>query len=158
MKYNNNEGPKGKYIIQELQAPVTGTPEFRAMYEKFSKRILWIDDKVCPGAFQMNTAWYFAVPERDPVFEEHVHEYDELIGFFGSDPSDPDNLNAEIEVTIEGETHVLTKSSLIFCEKNVPHMPLSIKRVDKPIFHFSIVSGPEYNGGAYYLKEEIKDK
>jgi hypothetical protein len=40
MKYNNNEGPNGKYIIQELQAPVTGTPDFQAMYKKFSNRIL----------------------------------------------------------------------------------------------------------------------
>ncbi len=68
MKYDNNEGSTGKYIIQELQAPVTGTPEFQAMYKRFSNRILWIDGNVCPGAFQMNTAWYFAVPERDPRF------------------------------------------------------------------------------------------
>ena len=147
--YLNNEGPGGEFIIQELQAPVTGTPEFQAMYKRFAKRILWIDDDVCPGAFQMNTAWYFAVPEKDPVFEEHVHEYDELIGFFGSDPEDPYNLNAEIEVTLDGATHKLTRSSLIFCPANKKHMPLSIKRVDKPIFHFSIVMGPKYNGGAY---------
>ena len=145
----NNEGETGKFIIQELQAPYTGTPEFQAMYNKFAKRILWIDDNVCPGAFQMNTAWYFGVPERDPVFDEHEHEYDELIGFFGSDPADPYNLNAELEVTLDGEVHKITRSSLIFCPANKPHMPLSIKRVDKPIFHFSIVMGPTYNGPAY---------
>ena len=92
--YMNNEGPTGKFIIQELQAPNTGTPEFQAMYNRFAKRILWIDDNVCPGSFQMNTAWYKSVPERDPIFDEHEHEYDELIGFFGSDPEDPYNLNA----------------------------------------------------------------
>jgi hypothetical protein len=147
--YMNNEGPTGKFIIQELQAPNTGTPEFQAMYNRFAKRILWIDDNVCPGSFQMNTAWYKSVPERDPIFDEHEHEYDELIGFFGSDPEDPYNLNAEIEVTLDGEVHTLTRSSLIFCPKNKKHMPLRIKRVDKPIFHFSVVMGPSYNGGAY---------
>lgn len=90
----NNEGRTGRFIIQELAQPYTGTPEFQEIYRKFAKRILWIDDDVCPGAFQMNTAWYFAVPERDPIFDEHVHEYDELIGFFGSDPTDPYDLNA----------------------------------------------------------------
>jgi len=147
--YMNNEGPAGKFIIQELQAPNTGTPEFQAMYNRFAKRILWIDDNVCPGSFQMNTAWYKSVPERDPIFDEHVHEYDELIGFFGSDPEDPYNLNAEIEVTLDGEVHTLTRSSLIFCPANKKHMPLRIKRVDKPIFHFSVVMGPSYNGAAY---------
>ena len=126
-----------------------GTPAFQEMYRKFSRRILWIDDNVVPGAFQMNTAWYYAVPEKDPVFEEHVHEYDELIGFFGSNPEDPYDLGAEIEVTLDGETHVLTKTSLIFCPAGMKHMPLSIKRVDRPMFHFSVVMGPQYNGAAY---------
>ena len=149
MIYNNSEGEYGKYIIQELQDPQAGTPEFREMYKRFSHRILWIDDKVCPGSFQMNTAWYFDVPENDPVFEEHVHDDDEIIGFFGSDPEDPYNLHAEIEVTINGEHHLLTRSSLIFCPAGMPHMQLSIKKVDRPVFHFSVVTGPEYKGGAY---------
>lgn len=142
-------GNTSTYIVQELHDPNMGTPEFQAMYKKFSNRILWMDGNVVPGAFQMNTAWYYAVPEKDPVFEEHSHDEDELIGFFGSDPDDPYNLNAEIEVTIDGEVHVLTKTTMIFIPAGLPHMPLSIKRVDKPIFHFSVVMGAEYNGGAY---------
>ena len=147
--YMNNEGEYGKYIIQDLQAPANGTPEFQEMYKKFSNRILWIDNNVCPGAFQMNTAWYYAVPEKDPVFEEHSHDSDELIGFFGCDPEDPYNLNAEIEVTINGERHLLTKSSLIFAPAGMPHMRISIKRVDKPMFHFSVVKSGIYDGTSY---------
>ena len=60
----NNEGRTGRFIIQELAQPYTGTPEFQEIYRKFAKRILWTDDDVCPGAFLMNTAWYFAVPEQ----------------------------------------------------------------------------------------------
>ncbi|MCI8593838.1 MAG: hypothetical protein HFF09_01110 [Oscillospiraceae bacterium] len=148
--YLNNEGEYGKYIIQTLQTPPNMyTPEFAKMYEAFSHRILWMDGNVVPGAFQMNTAWYYAVPERDPVFEEHVHDYDELIGFFGSDPENPYDLGAEMEVTINGERHLLNKSSLIFAPAGMPHMRISIKRVDRPMFHFSVVMNPEYKGGAY---------
>lgn len=147
--YLNDEGEYGKYIIQELYDPQIGTPEFREMYKRFSKRILWIDDEVCPGAFQMNTAWYYAVPEKDPVFEEHAHDSDELIGFIGSDPDDPYNLNGEIMVTLDGEEHLLTKTSIIFCPAGMPHMRVSIRRVDKPIFHFSVVTATKYDNGAY---------
>lgn len=148
--YLNNEGEYGKYIVQDLQTPKDMyTPEFARMYEAFSHRILWMDGNVVPGAFQMNTAWYYAVPERDPVFEEHVHDYDELIGFFGSDPEHPYDLGAEMEVTINGERHLLTRSSLIFAPAGLPHMRISIKRVDRPMFHFSVVMNPEYKGGAY---------
>jgi hypothetical protein len=145
----NNEGKYGKYIIQDLKDPNAGTPEFRAMYKKFAKRILWLDNNVVEGAFQMNTSWYFAVPERDPVFDEHTHDYDELIGFFGSNPDDQNNLNAELELAIDGEWHTITRTSMIYIPANISHMPLSIKRVDRPIFHFSILIGPEYIGGAY---------
>ncbi len=145
----NNEGEYGKYIVQDLHEPDMGSEEFTAMYRKFSNRILWIDNNVVPGAFQMNTAWYYAVPERDPVFEEHVHEYDELIGFIGSNPEDKHDLGAVIELELNGEKHTLTKSSMIFVPAGMSHMPLSIKKVDRPIFHFSIVTGPEYIGGAY---------
>lgn len=145
-----DKGQYGKYIIQDLQEPKNSwSPEFMTMYRKFSDRILWLDSNVVEGAIQMNTAWYYAVPEQDPVFEEHEHDYNEIIGFFGSDPSDKYNLNAELEVTIDGEVHTLTRSSLIWIPSGLPHMRISIKRVDKPIFHFSILIGPEYIGGAY---------
>ena len=148
--YMNNDGEYGKYIVQDLQTPPNMyNEEFARMYEKFSHRILWMDGNVVPGAFQMNTAWYYAVPERDPVFEEHVHDYDELIGFFGSDPENPYDLGAEMEVTINGERHLLTKSSLIFAPAGLPHMRISIKRVDRPMFHSSVVMNPEYKGGVY---------
>ena len=42
----NNEGRTGRFIIQELAQPYTGTPEFQEIYRKFAKRILWIDDDV----------------------------------------------------------------------------------------------------------------
>ena len=94
--YLNCEGEYGKYIVQELNAPTTGTPEFQEIYNRFAKRILWIDGNTVPGAFQMNTSWYKKVPELNPIFEEHSHDSDELIGFFGSDPENPYDLGAEI--------------------------------------------------------------
>lgn len=138
-----------RYIIQELHDPNSGSPEFQAMYKKFSRRILWMDSDQVEGAFQMNTAWYYAVPERDPVFPEHVHDSAEMIGFFGSDPDHPYDLGGEIEFVIDGEPNRLTRSSLIFIPGGVPHSPLSIKRVDRPIFHFSALLAPSYQGGAY---------
>ena len=146
MVYDNNKGGEyGKYFVQELQEPPNMMdPDFRKIYEKFSKRILWMDGNVCPGAFQMNTAWYHSVPERDPIFTEHAHGYSELIGFYGSNPDDPYELNGVIEFTIAGEAHRLTRSSLIFVPGDIAHNPMRILEVNRPIFHFSVVMNPEY--------------
>lgn len=142
-------GEYGKYFVQELHDPNAGTPEFQEMYKRFSHRILWIDDKLVPGSMQMNTAWYYAVPERDPVFKEHVHDDDEIVGFFSSDPENPNDLDAELTFTVNGEEHLITKSTLIFLPGGLPHGQIRILRVGRPIFHFSLMRGGEYNNGAY---------
>jgi hypothetical protein len=152
--FHNTEGEYGRLIVQNLQEPSSITPEFRELYKKFAKRVLWIDDNVVPGAFQMNTAWYCSVPPRDPLFEEHVHEYDELIGFFSGDHENPNDLGATIEVTINGEEHIIDRSSIIFIPAGMKHMPLRLTKVDRPIFHFSVVMSPEYSGETAYSVSE----
>lgn len=148
---NNNGGEFAKHFVQELKEPPNmGTPEFRELYKKFAKRILWMDGNVCEGAFQMNTAWYFAVPERDPIFTEHVHDYDELIGFYGSNLDDPYDLGGVIEFTVNGEAHRLTRTTMIFLPGGTFHNPMRILEVNRPIFHFSVVTTQIYDGKAIY--------
>ena len=142
-----------KYLVQELRDPPFPTEEFREMYNRFAKRILWIDGDVVPGAFQMNTAWYFNIPETNPIFEEHAHDCDEIIGFIGSDPANPNDLGGELEVWLDGERHVFDRSTMIFAPANMPHMPLKFNRIDRPIFHFSVVMNSHYDGDAYKEKK-----
>ena len=88
MQILNNEG--GRYaanIVQDASGGPAMAEDFKPIYDAFAQRVAWIDGEVCPGAFQMNTAWYREVPGRDPIFGEHTHDdCDELIGFFGIPP------------------------------------------------------------------------
>jgi hypothetical protein len=138
----------GKYIVTDLKSPAKFTPEFNAAYAKWAKRILWLDADVVPGAFQMNCSWYFKVPD-DPTKEakSHTHKADEIIGFFSSDMQNPYNLNAEIEFWLEDEKHIITRSALIFVPGGMAHCPLILRRVDKPIFHFSTIVDSHYTYG-----------
>ena len=88
---------------------------------------------------------------RDRRAGSHAHDYDETLGFFGTDFADPYDLGGEIEFWIEDEKFLLTRSCLIFIPKGTYHCPLVIHRVDRPIFHFS--GGP---GGAYV--QEMAEK
>ena len=158
MKYYNTDGEYGKYIVQELTLPqVHDTPEAKAYYKKTGRqRIHWLDGNLIPGAFQINTSWYLT-PNREQTlnpdeetnaytkWQPHVHDVDELLCFYGSDPDDQYNLNGEIEIIIGDETHILTKSSLIFIPAGVPHTTPLVNRLEKPIFHFSMVLNSEYN-------------
>ena len=149
MTYENNQGGQyAKYYIQDLQTPPGMiTPDFEKFYNSFAKRILWMDSNVCPGAFQMNTAWYHSVPDRDPLFPEHDHPYAELVGFFGSNPDDPYDLGGIVEFGMDDEMRRLTRSTIVFLPPGIKHGPLRLLGVDRPIFHFSVVMNAEYAEG-----------
>jgi len=146
MTYENNTGGEyAKLYVQDLQTPPGMlTPEFEKLYNSFAQRILWMDGNVCPGAFQMNTAWYKSVPERDPIFPEHEHAYDEILGFFGSNPDDPYDLGGVVEFAINDENHRLTRSTMVFLPGGIKHGPVRVLKVDAPIFHYSVVMNAEY--------------
>jgi hypothetical protein len=136
----------GQYIVSDLRTPARFTPEFNAAYAKWAKRILWIDKDVVEGSFQMNCSWYLRPPDvKTTEAKAHTHDADEIIGFFGNNWNDPYDLGAEIEFWLEDEMHIITSSSLIFVPHGMKHCPLILRRVDKPIFHFSTVTSGTYN-------------
>ena len=140
----NDGGEYGKYIIQKVHEPAHMTPEKQESYRKFARRIMYMDTHVVPGAFQMNSSWYFGPTPDGPGHGEHTHDSVELIGFLSSDPDDRENLGAEVEFTIEGEKHLLNKSTMIYVPEGMRHLPMDVRNVKRPIFHFSICLEGEY--------------
>jgi hypothetical protein len=131
-----------KYVVTELIVPAE-KQKIATAYSKYATRILWMDENVVEGAFHINTAWYLhaATTLED---KPHVHDSDEIIGFFGGDPSNPHDLGGELEIWLEDEKQVITKSALLFVPAGMKHCPLILKRVDRPIFHFTTVPGGRY--------------
>jgi hypothetical protein len=134
----------GKYIVTELK-----TPESKQLiqreYSKYATRVLWLDDKVVEGAFHMNTAWYLKATASTVEDRPHVHDTDEIIGFFGNDAANPYDLGGEVEIWLEDERHVISRSTMIFVPAGMSHCPLVITRVDRPIFHFTTLVGHHYD-------------
>lgn len=136
------ESKYGKYIVTDLVVPEE-KKRIENAYSRYARRILWMDENVVEGAFHMNTAWYLRAAE---TLEDrpHVHDADEIIGFFGNDPDHPHDLGAEIEIWLEDEKHVITRSALLFVPAGMKHCPLILRRVDRPVFHFTTVPGGRY--------------
>jgi len=138
----------GKYVVTELKIPEE-KKKIAAAYSKYARRILWMDEDVVDGAFHMNTAWYLKAAETLENVP-HVHDTDEIIGFFGSNANDPYDLGGEIEIWLEDEKYIINKTAMIFVPAGMKHCPLIIRRADRPIFHFTIVPG------GHYIKDETK--
>ena len=94
---------------------------------------IYLDRELVPETpLLIDIGWRFTVPEPDPVEWTHTHDFDEVLNFIGTDPENPHDLGAEVEVWIGGERHVISSTSSVFVPKGVPHCPLIHRRVDRP--------------------------
>ncbi len=132
-----------KYIITELKHDqLLPLPETVPGNSEIT-RILYLDNEVAKGAFYMECVW-FSKGNGSGSPEPHAHDFDEVLGFIGTDRQNPKNLDAEVELWLEDEKYLLHNSCLVFIPRGVKHCPMVFKKADRPVFHFS--SG---NGGMY---------
>ena len=77
----------------------------------------------------------FITKPVDMVPFPHSHDFEEFMMFFGSDPQDISDFNAEIECYIgqgeDQERYIITSPTVLFFPKGMPHCPLNFKKVDK---------------------------
>ena len=135
----------GKYMITQ---PKPGfVPDFFGPPAKLIETVdvAFVDDEVLEGGRYVETVWFTKGSDEIAVYP-HVHDFDEILAFIGSDPDDAQDLGGQIEDTIDGEEYVITKSCVLFVPQGVPHGPLYIRRVDRPIFHFATGDGKLYHG------------
>ena len=138
-----------KYLITELK-PLSKRGTFRPGHDdregdEAHLRVLNVDEDIIKGAFFMESVWIWPT-DKEVVAEPqtHTHEFDELVAFIGTDTENPHDLGGEIEMWLDGEKHTITKSCLVFVPKGMKHCPLVVKRVDRPIFHFTAGTGGKY--------------
>ena len=63
----------------------------------------------------------------------HVHDFNQVILWLGSDLDNIGDLGAEVEYCLgeEKEKHIATTSSAVFIPGGLPHFPAEIKKLDK---------------------------
>lgn len=89
---------------------------------------------------------FLRIPTPNPYVLEHVHPYDEVLFFLGTNPDDLDDLDAEVDVYIEDEPYTITTSSAIYLPAGVKHCPIVYKRVGRPHMFFAISLNGVYEG------------
>jgi len=133
-----------KYIISRAK-PLPLEFQEKAEAERKNRRntlesthLMSVDDEVVEGFFYVDCSWLWSGSVEDPIEEAHNHDFDEVIGFVGSNRDDPHDLGGEITIWLDGRKEVLTRSCLIFVPAETRHCPIQFNRVDKPIFFVTI--------------------
>lgn len=103
---------------------------------------VYLDDKILEGAFYVECNWFWKDNQHSPPV--HTHDFDEVLAFIGTNPEDPQDLCGEVELWLDDEKYMLTKSCLVFVPRGLKHCPMLVRRADRPIFHFSVGTSGMY--------------
>ena len=138
------ESKYGKYIVtQPLDIPKDVEDEAERRHAESLVSIAYADGKTIKGA-SLSTGAFWHLPfdgVSDSVIKEaHTHPFDEVLTYFGSNPDDPHDLGGELEMWLEDEKFVMTKSFIIYIPAGMKHCPLILKRVERPIFHYVVAN------------------
>jgi len=108
---------------------------------------VWMEGKDMEG-FNANFSYGFVKKPTTfhPIEGALIHPYDECLVFEGTDNSDILYLGAEVSVELgeEREEHTFNEPSVVLIPKGTPHGPVNIKKVDRPIAHYSIGLAADY--------------
>jgi hypothetical protein len=65
------------------------------------------------------------------------HPSDELLVFMGSDPDNPEALNAEIELWIENDKLTFKTTSIVFVPAGAAHGRIEVRNLTRPMIHYT---------------------
>jgi len=107
-----------------------------------------VPEFLIPAGAKMNLG--ITVVRKPYMFHEptHKHTFTEFFIFFGSNPMDMNEFDAEVEFTFgeEREKHVITGSAVVTVPPGVYHCPLNYKRVGKPFYCIEAFMTSKYEG------------
>lgn len=101
-----------------------------------------INSDIVPGATHLSFVHYVNTGLHNTA--THVHDVDEIVGFFGSNSDDVDDLGGTMRFFIDGEWVEFDKSCFIFIPAGVEHCPYEILTMERPIMHISMLPTKTY--------------
>lgn len=132
------ESKYGKYIVK-------GTNE-RLPSDKPGVRTRTVDSQADWAGIQPRLNWKYVSQPAQIVDKPHYHDFDEFLILTGCDPTNPDEFEAEVEISMgkEGEKSVINTPAIICLPKGMVHGPVNFTRVDKPVIFCNVYLSPDY--------------
>ena len=130
-----------KYLVRRPTREV-GDQGIGKMRGRQTPTMTYMSNKLVPGCnTYIEFGWIYEVPNPNVHILEHVHNYDEIVIHFGSDPHNPEDLGAEIEFGVGGQPITFNTTSAFYLPKGLKHGPLIWKNVTRPHVQMTIIMG-----------------
>jgi hypothetical protein len=98
---------------------------------------VYVDGDIIRGGYYLQGTWWYRASDVAHPDEPHTHDFDEYLGFIGTNPDDPFDLCGEVELWLDDEKYRITETSMVFVPAGVSHCPVYFRRVDRPIWFFA---------------------
>ncbi len=135
-------GKNAKYVVDKPKAEAKYPPYRMENDAGIVKPIVQVDADTVPGTeFYAEAKWIMPGSDKEvKLCESHTHDFNEVLGFFGFNYDNIQDLGAELEITIDNEKNIVDRSFSACIPAGVQHGPVIIRNIKRPIFHVS--SGP----------------
>ncbi len=146
----SGEGKYAKYVIQKTVDP-PADPLPGAPRSVGGRNVLLINNEhqgAVPNATYLN-AEVVSKPTEPGPFEQHAHSFDEYVTFIGTNIEKPYDLDGVVEIWIEDEKYILTRSTAVFVPTGVYHGPIVFHEVNTPIVWSESAAATHYSYGMY---------
>ena len=132
---------KGYFVTEPLRE--VSVPGIDLVKGRTYPTLTYMGRELVPAANDyLEFGWIWEMPDPNPHIFEHVHrDNDEIVLHIGSDPHNPEDLGAEIEFVVGGETLIINKTSAVYITKGVKHGPLTWKSFKRPHIQMTIILG-----------------
>jgi hypothetical protein len=153
-------GKYDKYFVETL--PGSRRPEWAV---QGGPTIAYLDDKLIKGCYYYSVEMFTPAHPLGLKWGElghgpHAHKDAELLMHLGTNPDDPTDLGAEVDLYMgpEMEKHVITKSCVVYFPPGFVHCPWIIKRIDRPWLFVEVNQGPMHTEKSYPQIMPEKDR
>ena len=114
-----------------------------------SPTMTFMSEKQTGAPYYITLGWIYGIPEPNPHVMEHVHDYDEILLFYGGDYKQSQVLGGEVEFYIDGQPITFNTTTSMYIPKGTPHGPVTWKRFDYPHVQMSFILGTGDPAKAY---------
>jgi hypothetical protein len=106
-----------------------------------SPTMTFMSKKQTGAPYYITLGWIYDIPQPNPHVMEHVHDYDEILLFYGGDYKQPQVLGAEVEFYIGGQPITFNTTTSMYIPKGTPHGPVTWKKFYYPHVQMSFILG-----------------
>lgn len=84
---------------------------------------------------------------RIMITKPHHHEFDQYLGFFSTNPDDPNDFDAEVELSLgeEQEKQIITAPTVAYMQAGLHHGPVNFAKVNKPVLFVDVAITGKYS-------------